>query len=709
MTDFHVEIVRLGKIEKHPNADALDITYVHGENGYPCIVKKDSFKEGDLAVYIPIETTLPDRPEFAFLSASEHRRLKAKKLRGFFSMGLVIPVPSDIPDAVEGMDVAERLGITKFEPKQPSGQYSKVMGGDCEADPEHFIFHKYTDIEPLRRNSRVLNDGEEVILTEKCHGCFASGTKVTMADGTKKCIEHITVGEYVLGLDSYGLVVPSQVIQTWSDTKSDWVDVKFTRKKVGRGNYYGSFTCTPNHQIATGDVTDIIWKNAIDLTESDSLLLNYFELGIPYLQKQILTGILLGDGYLSIRPGDAFAYIMWGHKQEDSGYMEWISRGLGDLYHKSEAKREYTSGYGSQMLRDRTTASGSILRTFQDFKCKVTDKKIVPEWIVQELSPLSIAFWFMDDGSIGSRDGEEQDCVASFATCGFTVDECQLLCKGLAKFNIDSKVTSYIDRGKNRNRIVLNSANADKLFILIAPYIPPCMSRKLPARYQGGAGWLPDPEVPQRYSQIVKQKLISVSKTQLKNNCSYDLTTETGNFFAHDLLVHNSNYRAVHDGTRLWVGSRQQIKKRPEEINDQGPVWWRLAKELDLETKLAKCPNHIFYGEVFGPGIQDLTYGQTKPTLRIFDVLDTATNLYVDHDEAVRLTALVGLEMVPHLYRGPWKPAELLPLCEGKTTLGEVHCREGFVVKPVKERWDHRVGRVILKMVGESYHLRKEK
>lgn len=69
MTDFHVEVVRLGAIEKHPNADALDITQVYG--GFPCIIKRDSFKEGDLAVYIPVDCVLPDRPEFAFLSDKE--------------------------------------------------------------------------------------------------------------------------------------------------------------------------------------------------------------------------------------------------------------------------------------------------------------------------------------------------------------------------------------------------------------------------------------------------------------------------------------------------------------------------------------------------------------------------------------------------------------------------------------------------------------
>lgn len=33
MTEFHVEVVRIGSIEKHPGADTLSVTNIHG--GYP--------------------------------------------------------------------------------------------------------------------------------------------------------------------------------------------------------------------------------------------------------------------------------------------------------------------------------------------------------------------------------------------------------------------------------------------------------------------------------------------------------------------------------------------------------------------------------------------------------------------------------------------------------------------------------------------------
>jgi hypothetical protein len=38
---------------------------------------------------------------------------------------------------------------------------------------------------------------------------------------------------------------------------------------------------------------------------------------------------------------------------------------------------------------------------------------------------------------------------------------------------------------------------------------------------------------------------------------------------------------------------------------------------------------------------------------------------------------------------------------------GVDHVREGFVVRPVRERYDPAVGRVILKLHGEGFHTRR--
>lgn len=170
MSEFHVEVVRIGKVEKHPDADSLSITQVRG---YPVVFRTGGFAEGDLAIYVPVDAVVPtDRPPFDWL-ATEGRtkeRVKAKKLRGRFSMGCLNPA---LPGMVEGQDVAEQLGITKYEPPE-----EMTTGGDNEHDYGHMP--TYTDIEGLRRWPDVIRPDEEVVVTEKVHGANA---RYVWADG----------------------------------------------------------------------------------------------------------------------------------------------------------------------------------------------------------------------------------------------------------------------------------------------------------------------------------------------------------------------------------------------------------------------------------------------------------------------------------------------------------------------------------------------
>jgi RNA ligase (TIGR02306 family) len=172
MSEWRVQVVRVGEVEKHSNADTLSIVWVFGKEGYPCIVKSNEFKTGDLAVYIPVDSVVPDTPQFAFLNG--HRRIKAKRLRGVFSMGLLVKCFPGY-NWKEGDDVAADMGITKYEP--PMEKYGKHGGGithqsEWEKKPPAAMV-RYTDIEALRRNAGVLVEGEEVVIVEKVHGCNA--------------------------------------------------------------------------------------------------------------------------------------------------------------------------------------------------------------------------------------------------------------------------------------------------------------------------------------------------------------------------------------------------------------------------------------------------------------------------------------------------------------------------------------------------------
>lgn len=178
MSEFKVQVVKVTNVEKHPNADTLSIAKVNGD--YPVIFQTGTYNEGDLAVYLPIDSIVPDTEQWAFLAG--HRRIKAKKLRGVFSMGMLTPLMQvvdgetghvlvDASEFKEGDDVQDLFGIEKYEPKLPGHAAAQLKGTWARVAPEWFP--RYTDIEGLRKNTDVLVEGEEVVITEKIHGSNA--------------------------------------------------------------------------------------------------------------------------------------------------------------------------------------------------------------------------------------------------------------------------------------------------------------------------------------------------------------------------------------------------------------------------------------------------------------------------------------------------------------------------------------------------------
>lgn len=164
MSEFACEVVRV-EIEEHPNADRLEVALI---GGYKSIVMKGQFKSGDLAVYIPEQAIVPDEllKEMGLtgkLSGAGKNRVKATKLRGIVSQGLLYPANEDWE---EGADVAETLGIVKFEPEVPLSLRGKVVAG-----PYQKWCFKF-DIENLKKRPYLFETAEKVVMTEKVHGTF---------------------------------------------------------------------------------------------------------------------------------------------------------------------------------------------------------------------------------------------------------------------------------------------------------------------------------------------------------------------------------------------------------------------------------------------------------------------------------------------------------------------------------------------------------
>jgi RNA ligase (TIGR02306 family) len=215
MTDWNPQVVQIEKVEKHPYADALDIATVLGD--YPVIIKRDEYKEGDLAGYIPIDSIVPDIEYFHFLCPKnvekyeeiegndlvtktrmlgpkfpvgsvpeKNRIIKAKKIRGIYSQGMLVLVePFMEAHSITGLPVVGQpidalLGLKKWEEEEDENIPSLKRHANEEKAPQGWHIPHY-DIDSVRRVVSLLQPGEEIVLTEKIHGSNAGFSH----DGTR--------------------------------------------------------------------------------------------------------------------------------------------------------------------------------------------------------------------------------------------------------------------------------------------------------------------------------------------------------------------------------------------------------------------------------------------------------------------------------------------------------------------------------------------
>ena len=175
MSKFEVEVKTIDQVIQHPNADRLTI-YKLNDLGYQ-FISNVPYDIGDKVVYFPVESVMtPELIELfglgTMLAGKEHNRVKTVKLRKEISQGFIADVASvashlnvDVDD-MQGMDLTDALGITKYEPEPISCQ-------NCDLVPLPDGVSKY-DIEGCENYpvvvQSILDSGVSIIVTEKVEG-----------------------------------------------------------------------------------------------------------------------------------------------------------------------------------------------------------------------------------------------------------------------------------------------------------------------------------------------------------------------------------------------------------------------------------------------------------------------------------------------------------------------------------------------------------
>jgi recombination protein RecA len=311
-------------------------------------------------------------------------------------------------------------------------------------------------------------------------GCFPYQTSVMMRGGRSEMIGTLVNGQR-----------PAQVI-SWDPKTNAFKPTVVTRRfKHGRNvkNFslndneigalrtayktlvfrfpnaagFNKFSCTPNHTIFTpsGEIS------AEDLTIGDKILVRHTGLRFSSDLQDLLLGSMLGDGSIK-QEGKMAAYFREEHGREQKAYAKWKEKAFGKLCRKPS---DNSHGYGFSTVS---------LYEFAQMRAKFYSQngryKRVTADLLEQLNPLSLAIWYLDDGTNNrQRTGKNKKTIYLHR---LTEKECRDFEAIFArKFNLKCSIKCY-PKGASSS-IAFYGAAADRLEELIRPYCHLSMAYKL--------------------------------------------------------------------------------------------------------------------------------------------------------------------------------------------------------------------------------------
>lgn len=184
---------------------------------------------------------------------------------------------------------------------------------------------------------------------------------------------------------------------------------------------------------------------------------------LTQLQKSLVIGSILGDGYIRIIPGRKNAFFEVNHSYRAKEYVDWKYAMLLSIAGSAPKARK---GNGKRIAyRFYTRQHSEITELFQKFYR--AGEKIIPDNI--HIDAMALAVWYMDDGS---------QCRASdiyLNTQQFNKENQIRLIKLLSRMGIESRM----NRDKKYWRLRVIKSSLSRFRELIHNYIIPEMRYKI--------------------------------------------------------------------------------------------------------------------------------------------------------------------------------------------------------------------------------------
>lgn len=204
--------------------------------------------------------------------------------------------------------------------------------------------------------------------------------------------------------------------------------------------------------------------------------------------KEIILGSLLGEGSLKIHSRYTTPRFSFKHSLKQADYFNWKVSKMSEISSENCHWLQKSDGFGGEKLRYQSLTDKRLTEIFLLTSKK--GKKVVTRKWLNQLSALSLAVWWMDDGSIvaNGRHGV-------FCTDSYTLKEIEVIRKYVQViWGIKTHIGQVRRPDKIYYRLYIRSSLELQAFLrIILPYINvPAMFYKADIQYK-------DKELQQRW------------------------------------------------------------------------------------------------------------------------------------------------------------------------------------------------------------------
>ena len=542
MTRKLASIQKIVNIEPIEGADKIEKLTVLG--WHIVASKSENHNIGDLICYIEPDSRVPEIPMFEFLKDRKYI-VKTIKLRKQVSQGLVIPLRElqknfniDIATLKEGQDVTDLLGITKYDPEGEKEQKLAEQEMKKTKNPIHKFLMRYKWYRKIYTQLFVHKKGgfPQWIKKTDEERCLSGRTKIEKNKG-KIEIKDIVNSKNKILIKSFNLkknIFEYKEIENVQKIKNseDLLEIEFINK--GCTNRKNRIVCSKDHKFLTPKG----YICAQDLSQSSRL----YEYNNCYPDDimPIIYGMCLGDTHISFE-----------NRLSKNGF---ISNNLRLTFCQGESQKEYLlfkkqifsgenckivkgkSGYCSNNVYSMHTKIDKTISDNLNELCIKNRKFIVTSEFCEKLEPISLAFWYMDDGSLKHVDDNNISPNIIISSNSFSKEENELLINCLnKKFGIEANLR----REKKYWSIYITTEGTKKFLKLISPYIHPCLRYKTLKEYRDIPFKIKDLKF-QKEETLCEKQILSIKPYTKKIKYLYDITVKDNhNFISNNILSHN--------------------------------------------------------------------------------------------------------------------------------------------------------------------------